>query len=208
MNKPSATVLAASVAIATILTPHAKADLIFHYDGPLFTDIFPSGGGLDFTTADRITGTVVFDDAMSTQAKNIQLSTTVGGNPGFEFNIPDTASPGALNIVANEFTFAGSDLIAWDLTIDGEVFGGVDGLETLSISSVAGDMAAIDFGGMFQADALTFSTGQFTAAAVPEPSGFILCAMGLGFTLARRVIRKKPLAADDTSSIPPTNPTC
>ncbi|GAB5407240.1 MAG: PEP-CTERM sorting domain-containing protein [Aureliella sp.] len=208
MNKTSALVLAASVAIAAVLTPQAKADLIFHYDGPLFTDTFPSVGGIDFTTADRITGTVVFDNAMSTQAKTIQLSTTVGGNPGCEFNIPDTTSPGAFNIATNNFTFAGNDLVAWDLTIDGEVFGGVDGFETLSISSLAGDLATIDFGGTLQADALTFSTGQFTAAAVPEPSGFIVCAMGLGLTLAKRVSRKKLLATDDTSNIPPTNPTC
>ncbi|MEP3480192.1 MAG: PEP-CTERM sorting domain-containing protein [Fuerstiella sp.] len=174
--------------MAVLLTAgNSQADIILQYDGPLLTNVFPSVGGIDFTTADRITGTVVFEDVASTQAKSIQLSTTVAGNPGFEFDIPDVLNPGLFNIVTNDFTFAGTDLVAWDLTIDGEAFGGIDGLETLSISSVAGDMATIDFLGAFQSDAFTFDTGQFSSAAVPEPSSAgLLCLVGVGYAIFRR----------------------
>lgn len=178
------------LAAACWLPSPLHADVIYEYEGAFFTDIFPSLGGLDLTTADRVTGRFVFDDLTSTSARSIQLSTTVAGGPGWEFHIPDTSAIGPFTILANDFTFLGTEIVSWDVEIFGEAFGDPLDEEQIWISEGFGDLASIDFGGFEQSTAFTATPGSFTAvpepSVVPEPSSVLVFAVGGGIVLYRR----------------------
>ncbi|MEZ6130255.1 MAG: PEP-CTERM sorting domain-containing protein [Planctomycetaceae bacterium] len=164
----------------------ATADVIFSYVGNPFDFVFPPvDAGPEFTTADFIFGTVTFDSIGSTSASGFTLSTTVGGAPGFTFDVPDVNNPGALTLFANSFDWGGNQTPqTFDLTIEGDVFGSASGIEQLSISSIAGDFASLDFGVGTQSDAFNFTAGTFTSTstAVPEPSSLVL--LGTVFAVA------------------------
>jgi hypothetical protein len=164
----------------------ARGGVILYFDGSQFTDTF---GEPTFSTSDRVTGTITFDDfgplvapIFDVPARSFTLSTTVNGLPGFTFDVPDASIDG---VTLNTFDFAPGSLIptGFALTVSGNVFGDPNFDEEISISSI-GDLVTIDGFGPTEAIAFNIDPGNFTA--VPEPSSLTLfCVAAFAATLRR-----------------------
>ena len=117
------------------------------------------------------------------QARRFTLSSTVGGGPGFSFDIADAITD--TRVTLNEFDFEPGSLLPTDfaLTVTGEAFGSPDGSEEISISTI-GDLATIDFLAASESNAFNMTSGSFSVSAVPEPSSIVL----LGVLAVLRVL--------------------
>ena len=153
-----------------------RGDIVLSFAGQSFSDVLD---GPTLTNADRITGTITFDDfrplssSMTLAAKSFMLSTTVDGAPGFSFNVADAATDSRVTL--NEFDFAPGSLIpaGFVLTVTGDVFGLAGFDEEISISDI-GDLAAIDLGAGPGSESIAFNLSPGTITAVPEPSALLL----------------------------------
>lgn len=165
----------------------ARGAVILYFSGSQFTDTLEAP---TFSTSDRVTGTITFDDfgpmvapIFDVPARSFTLSTTVNGFPGFTFDVPDTNIPG---VTLNTFDFAPGSLIptGFALTVFGNVFGDPTFDEEISISDI-GDLVTIDLLGPTEAIAFNIDPGNFTA--VPEPSSLtLICVATFAATFRRR----------------------
>lgn len=165
----------AGIVACGLLNGHALADIILAFDGAALDTI---ASGADFSTSDRLTGTIIFDDFVgptTTSAKSFTLSTTVGGGAGFTFNVVDAGSDARVTL--NTFQFGAGSLTptVFNLSVAGNAFSGPD-LEELSISNI-GDLASVDIGAVGESSAFNFTVGSFSA--VPEPSALALSVLAV-----------------------------
>lgn len=160
---------------------NVNAAVVTTYTGanfdPLLTDP-------PFTTFDRVTGFAVFDLIGDSVAREVTLSVTTNGGPGFSITQSNVGgfiwvgdTPDEWNIIFAENVFAGS--------IEEEFF----------VNDSDGDVVTIDFNGPSEAIALApfGAPGVWSSAtAVPEPSSLAALALGsIGLGVAR-LRRKKP----------------
>ncbi|WP_413431273.1 hypothetical protein [Crateriforma spongiae] len=165
-----------------------RGDIVLSFDGEPFIEVF---GAPTLTTADRITGTITFDDfgplsaPTTLAAKSFMLSLTVDGAPGFSFNVTDAATDSRVEL--NEFDFTPGSLkpSGFILTVTGDVFGDAGFEEGISISEI-GDLASIDIDSGGGSESLAFNESPGTITAVPEPSASLFVSAGIFMLIGRR----------------------
>ncbi len=192
MHLQSTHFLTILLAFALTQSGSTHAAVVLEFEGEPYNEFIPSGAGNPFTGADRIVGTFMFDNIGDASATGFTLSTTVGGAPGFTFNVPDVNNPGPFSVTLNTFDWNGGPLPQdFGLTVAGEVFGALDGIESISIDEI-GDIVTIDFLGTDEFNAFNMSAGTFTdVTAVPEPSSVVLVGIALGAGFFRHQRKKR-----------------
>jgi len=185
--------LTAAAALAFALAPvnSARTDVVYDYMGQNFT-----AANAPFAKADKVTGTVTF--AQPLQANLTLADVTSFASFGFSF----TAGPETLtnvtwnpNLSTSHFLISTDGLgniTAWNIDVG---VGGGGEIHLWNAPGLLGDSAAV---GAFFTGTKDPSNpsgndngkaGQFTVAAVPEPSTWammILGFVGLGFMASRR----------------------
>lgn len=174
--------------VITMIPAASHGELILDYTGSRFTT---TEG--DFTEEDRITGRVTFDGVGDEEPNYLSLSTTVGGDPGFTFLVPDvTSPPSGIEVGSNTVTWGDTLPIKWNLVISGDL-NGEEGDEVLAVQFDLGDQATINLGGDVSNGFAPTAEDPWTV--VPEPSSLALATMAaglglFGFWRKRRRIRE------------------
>ncbi len=152
---------------------------------------FESTVGSGFVAGvDRIYGSITFDAIGDSQARSFSLTATNGGNPAFTMNVADTENPVSIfNVTNNTFSdWQNGAPTTWRLTVVGSAFAS-DAPEQISISSVFGDLAAIDLQNLGEGS-LGRTRGSGTMQPIPEPSSFALLVLPAVSLVLRRTRRK------------------